>query len=47
MRETMCLKKRRELLNNGITPSQLEIWNFELLQDGVLVHLSEEQPEQD
>ena len=46
-RGKMCLKKRRELLNNGITPSQLKIRNFELFQDGVLVHLSEEQLEQD
>ena len=46
-RENMCLKKRRELLNNGITPSQLKIRNFELFQDGVLVPLGEEQPEQD
>ena len=45
-RENMCLKKRRELLNNGIFPSQLKIRNFELFQDGVLVPLSEDQPEQ-
>ena len=31
-RENMCLKKRRELLNNGITPSQLKIRNFELFK---------------
>ena len=36
-RENMCLKKWRELLNNGITPWQLKIRNFELFQDGVLV----------
>ena len=47
MRENMCLKKRRELLNNGSTPSQLKIRIFELFQDGVLVPLSEEPPEQD
>ena len=46
-REKMRLKKWRELLNNGITLSQLKIRNFELFQDGVLVPLSEEQPEQD
>ena len=46
-RENMCLKKQRELLNNGITPSQLKIRNFELFQEGVLVPLSEKQPEQD
>ena len=46
-REKMCSKKRRELLNNGITPSQLKIRSFELFRDGVFVPLSEEQPEQD
>ena len=46
-RENMCLKKRRELLNNGITPSHFKIRNFELFQGGVLLPLSEEQPEQD
>ena len=35
-RENMCLKKRRELLNNGITPTQLKIRNFELFKDGFL-----------
>ena len=44
-RENMCLKKRRE--NNGITPSQHKMRNFELSQDGFPVPLSEEQPEQD
>ena len=46
-RENMCLKKRRELLNNGITASQLKIRNIELFQDGVVVHLSQGQLKQD
>ena len=44
-RENMCLRKLRELLNNGITPSQPKLRNFELFQDGVLVPLSKEQPD--
>ena len=29
-REKLCLKKRRELLNNGLLPSQLKVRIFEL-----------------
>ena len=45
IRENRCLKKRRESLNNGVTPAQLEIRNFELYMHDVKVQLDDQTPE--
>ena len=34
LKENLCLKKRRELINNGIPPDKPKIRNFELFNDG-------------
>ena len=42
LKENLCLKKRRELINNGISPDKLKIRNFELFNDGKKVLLIDE-----
>ena len=41
-RENLCLKKRRELLNNSVLPSKLKVRNFELFLDDVKVNVEEQ-----
>ena len=41
-KENLCLKKRRELINNGVLPEKLKIRNLELFNDGKKVPLTEE-----
>ena len=47
IRENMCLKKRRQLLNNGILPAQLKVCNFDLYVDDVKVRLDDQKPEKE
>ena len=47
LKENPCLKKRRELINNGITPEKLKIRNFELFDDGKKVVLIDENEKTD
>ena len=47
LKENLCLKKRGELINNGITPDKLKIRNFELFNDGKKVVLIEENDKTD
>lgn len=44
MKENLCLKKRRELLNQGVDRGKLRIRNFELFNNNVKVELSSEEP---
>ena len=37
----MCLKKRREMIENGIPATELKSRNFELLHNGTKVDLEE------
>ena len=34
LKKNLCLKKRRELINNGIPPDKLKIRTFEQFNDG-------------
>ena len=47
LKENLCLKKRRELINNGIPPDKLKIRNFELFNDGKKVLLIDENEKTD
>ena len=41
-KENLCLKKRKELIDNGVLPENLKKWNFELFNDGKKVLLNDE-----
>ena len=40
-KENMCLKKSREMIENGTPATELKIRNFELLHNGTKVYLKE------
>ena len=42
LKENLCLKMRRELINNNIPTDKLKIRNFELFNDGKEVLLIDE-----
>ena len=47
LKENLCLKKRIELINNGIPPDKLKIRKFELYNDGKKVVLIDENEKTD
>ena len=48
IKENLCLKRRREMLEEGVAWEKLKIRNLEIFHDGAKVQLSQtSQPEQD
>ena len=48
IKENLCLKRRREMLEEGVPREKLKVRNLELIHDGAKVQLNQtSQPEQE